>query len=229
MNDFIRVSLLHSVAAPLNVHVENWLHGENAKTVQDTQPELQVGYRSKGPKRRHSVTQSHSQERAARREADKIARFAVQFNRDGRRNCSPGDKPTVSQQAVHSPRVQQEKQRPDEKKISVRRLLQGKVRDMTLQTMCVLSTTFVVIFVLCIDSLGFYFHDVKLPTLFSLFVLWTTGAYFELYSYVHENNSKRCLSQPSKHRTQYSWLAYDTFIGFLPAFLLVLFCRIYKW
>ena len=72
MNVFIRVSLLHSVATPLNVHVKNWLHGENFKTVRDTQPEQHVGCRSKGPKRRHSVTLSRSQETAARREADQF-------------------------------------------------------------------------------------------------------------------------------------------------------------
>ena len=37
MNVFIRRSLLHSVAAPLNVHVKNCQHGGNFKTVQDTQ------------------------------------------------------------------------------------------------------------------------------------------------------------------------------------------------
>ena len=62
MNVFVRRSLLHSVATPLNVHVKNWPHGENFKTLQDTQPEMPVGCRSKGPKRRHGVTQSHSQE-----------------------------------------------------------------------------------------------------------------------------------------------------------------------
>ena len=62
------------------------------------------------------------------------------------RKLQPGGKPTVSEQAVHAPRRQQEKQRPDEK-ISVRRLLQGTVRDLILLTMWVISPTIVVIFV----------------------------------------------------------------------------------
>ena len=137
MNVFIRRSLLHSVAAPLNVYVKNWLHGENFKTVQDTQPEVHVGCRSKEPKRRHAVTQSRSQETnvlhgGCKKRSRPTSRFSVQFNQDGRRNCSLEEKPTVSQQAVHAPRGQQEKQWPDEKKISVRRLLQGTVRDLTL-------------------------------------------------------------------------------------------------
>ena len=109
MNLFIRRSLLYSVAAPLNVHVKNWLHGENFKTVQDTQPEMHVGCRSKGPKSRHAVTQSRSQETdvlhsGCKKRNRPTLRFAVQFNGDGRRNCSSEEKPTVSQQAVHAPR-----------------------------------------------------------------------------------------------------------------------------
>ena len=83
-----------SVAAPLNVHVKNWLHGENFKTVQDTQRDTHVGCRSTGPKRRHSVTQSRSQETdvlhgGCKKRSRRTSCFAVQFNRDGRRNCSP--------------------------------------------------------------------------------------------------------------------------------------------
>ena len=62
------------------------------------------------------------------------------------KKLQPGGKPTVSEQAVHAPRRQQEKQRPDEK-TSVRRLLQGTVRDLILLTMLVISPTIVVIFV----------------------------------------------------------------------------------
>ena len=66
----------------------------------------------------------------------------------------PVVKPTVSKQAVPAPRRRPEKQRPDEKKISIRRLPQGTVRDLILLTMWVHSPTIVVIFVQCIDCSG---------------------------------------------------------------------------
>ena len=79
------------------------LHGENFKTVQDTQPEMHVGCRSKGPKRRHAVTQSRSQETHVlswRLQEEKQTNFA--FRSSVQRNCSHEQKPTVFQQAVHA-------------------------------------------------------------------------------------------------------------------------------
>ena len=74
------------------------------------------------------------------------------------KQLQPVGKPTVSgEQAVPVPRRQQKKQRPDEKKISIRRLPQGTVRDLILLTMWVLSPTIVVIFVQCIDCFGWDF------------------------------------------------------------------------
>ena len=116
-------------------------------------------------------------------------------------------KPTVSEQAVPAPRRRQEKQRPDEKKISIRRLLQGTVRDLILLTMWVHSPTIVVIFVKCIDCSGRAFSLMGCcPQISpSVYIIcdWTTS----VYSYFHDNISERCLPQPAKHYIQYSLLA----------------------
>ena len=117
-------------------------------------------------------------------------------------------KPTVSEQAVPAPRRRQEKQRPDEKKISIRRLPQGTVRDLMLLTMWVHSTTIVVIFVQCIDCSGRAFWLMGCcpqisPCLYHQFYDRTTS----VYSYFHDNISKRCPPQPAKHYIQYSLLA----------------------
>ena len=92
------------------------------------------------------------------------SRFAIQVDRDGRETAAgtEAEQLDVSQsrsteQAVPAPRRQQKKQRPDEKKISIRRLPQGTVRDLILLTMWVLSPTIVVIFVQCIDCSGWAF------------------------------------------------------------------------
>ena len=116
-------------------------------------------------------------------------------------------KPTVSEQAVPAPRRRQETQRPDEKKISIRRLPQGTVRDLILLTMWVLSPTIVVIFVQCIDCSGRAFWLMGCcpqisPSIYTI-CDWTTS----VYSYFHDNISKRCLPQPAKHYIQYSLLA----------------------
>ena len=107
------------------------------------------------------------------------------------------------------PRRQQEKQRPDEKKVSIRRLPQGTVRDLILLTMWVLSPTNVfVIFVQCIDCSGWAFGVMGCcpqisPSVYIIYD-WTTS----VCSYFHDNNiSKRCLPQSAKHYIQYSLLA----------------------
>ena len=63
------------------------------------------------------------------------------------KNLQPNGNPTVSEQVARAPRRQQEKERPDEKKISVRRLLQGTVRDLILLAIWVISSTIFVIFI----------------------------------------------------------------------------------
>ena len=119
------------------------------------------------------------QETAARREAEQLRvsqsrstdtvdklqpgreRNSLTFHNPGQPRRSKklqlAGKPTVSEQAVPAPRRRQEKQRPYEKKISIRRLPQGTVRDLILLTMWVLSPTIVVIFVQCIDCSGWAF------------------------------------------------------------------------
>ena len=83
------------------------------------------------------------------------SRFAIQVNRDGRSNCSQlWSQQSPNKPCMPAPRRRQEKQRPDEKKISIRRLPQGTVRDLILLTMWVHSPTIVVIFVQCIDCSG---------------------------------------------------------------------------
>ena len=115
-------------------------------------------------------------------------------------------KPTVSEQAVPAPRRRQEKQPPDEKKISIRRLPQGTVRDLILLTMWVHSPTIVVIFVKCIDCSGraFWLMGCCPRISPSVYIIcdWTTS----VYSHFHDNISERCLPQPAKHYIQYSLL-----------------------
>ena len=126
------------------------------------------GFRNPGRPRR-SINCSQDGSRTA-------SRVAIQVDRD---NCSQlGSRPSPHEQALPTPRRRQEKQRPDEKKISISRLPQGTVRDLILLTMWVLSPTIVVvIFVQCIDCSGWAFSvtDGMLPTDFSLFISFTTG------------------------------------------------------
>ena len=117
-------------------------------------------------------------------------------------------KSTISgEQSVPAPSRQQEKQRPDEKKISIRRLPQGTVRDLILFTMWVLSpTNVVVIFDQCINYSGWAFGVMgccpQISSSVYIICDWTT----RVYSYFHDNSSKRCLPQPAKHYIQYSLL-----------------------
>ena len=52
---------------------------------------------------------------AARREAEQL-HVSQSISTETVKKLQPGGKPTVSEQAVHTPRRQQEKQRPDKKK-----------------------------------------------------------------------------------------------------------------
>ena len=103
------------------------------------------------------------------------------------------------EEAVPTPRRQQENL-PDEKKISIRWLPQMTVRDLILLTMWVLSPTIAVIFVQCIDCSGWAFWLMGCcpqisPCLYHQFYDWTTS----VYSYFHDNISKRRLPQPANH------------------------------
>ena len=107
-----------------------------------------------------------------------------------------------------------------EKKISIRRLPQGTVRDLILLTMWVLLPTIVVIFVQCIDCFGWDFWLMGCcpqisPCLYYQFYDWTTS----VYSYFHDNISKRCLPQAATHYIQYSLLTchINMILASLPA------------
>ena len=149
------------------------------------------------------------QETAARREAEQL-RVSQSRSTETVDKLQPVWKPTVSgEQAVPAPRRQQEKQRQDEKKISIRRLPEGTVRDLILLTMWVLSpTNVVVIFVQCIDCSGWAFSVMGCcpqisPSVYIIYD-WTMS----VYSYFHDSNiSKRCFPQSAKHYIQYSLLA----------------------
>ena len=56
-----------------------------------------------------------AKETAARREAEQL-HVSQSISTETVEKLQPGGKPTVSKQAVHAPRRQQEKQRPDKKK-----------------------------------------------------------------------------------------------------------------
>ena len=97
------------------------------------------------------------QETAARREVEQLHISQSRSTETVEITADSWEANPVSEQAVPAPRRQQEKQRPDEKKISIRRLPQGTVRDLILLTVWVLSPTIVVIFVQCIDCSGWAF------------------------------------------------------------------------